>query len=63
MGPRVVPYSALGLMALDPMAQIGERVPQTPPGLLVLIGSFVLFGLGTAAAITREKWRRTAQPQ
>jgi hypothetical protein len=55
-GPRIVPYTALASMALEPVCKIAAGVPETPAGVLVLIGSFALFALGTVAAMTKERW-------
>jgi len=33
-------------------------VKSAPMGLLAVVGSFMLFGLGTLAAITKHKWTR-----
>ena len=55
-GPRVVPYAALTVMAMEPCCAIAAMVPQTPQGILLLIGSFALFGLGTLLAMTKERW-------
>lgn len=58
-GPRVVPYTALGLMAMEPVCEIAVLLPKMPAGVLVLIASFALFALGTAAAMTKDRWRHS----
>jgi hypothetical protein len=55
-GPRVLPYAALALMSMEPICKIASKVPETPAGVVLLIGSFALFALGTVAALTKERW-------
>ena len=58
-GPRVVPIAALLSMLAGPGNFAAARLQATPAGLLAVIGSFLLFGLGTLAALTRQRWQRT----
>jgi len=55
-GLRIVPYVALAVMALEPIRQNALKAPDAPPGVLLLIGSFALFALGTVAALTKQRW-------
>ena len=38
--------------------QSALTVQSTPTGLIAVISSFLLFGLGTLAALTRQRWRK-----
>ena len=52
-GPRIVPIAAL-LVALSGPADAGVHRLQTAPiGILAMIGSFLLFVVGTLAALTK----------
>jgi hypothetical protein len=35
------------------------KTQTTPAGVLAVIGSFVLFALGTVAALTKHRWHKT----
>jgi hypothetical protein len=37
-----------------------DRLHSAPSGLLAVVGSFVLFALGTAAALTKHRWQRNS---
>jgi hypothetical protein len=54
--PLVVPASAAFVLLLKPEGTLTARVQMMPTPLLVVISSFVLFGLGTLAALTKSKW-------
>jgi hypothetical protein len=54
--PLVVPASAVFVLLLKPEDSLTARVQTMPTPLLVVITSFVLFGLGTLAALTKSKW-------
>jgi len=53
-----VPAAAALVMLSGPACGTAEGVRTMPPGLLAVMGSFLLFGLGTAAALTRHYWQR-----
>jgi hypothetical protein len=55
-GPSVVPIAALLVMLSGPGNFAAGKLQSTPIGVLAVIGSFVLFGLGTVAALTRHRW-------
>jgi hypothetical protein len=56
--PLVLPISA-GLVALcHPINFVVVKTQTTPTGVLAVIGSFVLFALGTAAALTKHRWHK-----
>ena len=55
-GPRLIAGAGLAVAACGP-AILGEReLTCLPEGLLILIGSFGLFALGTVAALTKSRW-------
>jgi hypothetical protein len=54
--PRLVPIAA-GVCLLVALAHHAFDIAKaSPTGLLAIIGSFLLFGLGTVAALTRSAW-------
>ena len=52
----VVPAAAVLVALSGPGSATADGVQSAPVGLLAVIASFVLFGLGTAAALTRRYW-------
>ena len=55
---RVILGSAVGVLFGELLLKSLELVKTTPPGVIALVGSFILFAAGTVAALTREKWNR-----
>ena len=49
-GPKVVPVGALMVVLSGPSDLAANTVQRTPIGLLAVVGSFALFGLGTILA-------------
>jgi len=60
-GARVVPAGAALSFLAAPANSFFDRL-QTSPGLLAVLGSFALFGLGTWAALTKHRWLPVAMP-
>jgi hypothetical protein len=54
-GPKVIAYSAGTVVGWGPLFLGGERLLRAPDGLLMLLGSFALFGLGTFAALMKVR--------
>ncbi len=54
--PIVVPIAASLVLLAQPGDFLAGKLHSTPDGLLALMGSFFLFGLGTLAALTKSKW-------
>lgn len=54
----VIPGAAILAMISGPGANAVENVRTMPLGLLAVIGSFLLFGVGTVAALTRTYWHK-----
>lgn len=60
--PLALPIAA-GLVALcHPTHFVILKTQAAPAGVLYLVGSFVLFGLGTLAALTKHRWHKHPQP-
>lgn len=57
---RVVVASALVSLLATPANYLVDKIRSSPTGLLAVVGSFLLFGLGTAAALTRSSWNHSA---
>ncbi len=61
--PLAVPIAA----ALVLLARLGDflvavRMQAAPTPLLVVVGSFLLFGVGTLTALTKSRWNPPAAP-
>jgi len=54
-GPVAVLGAALLVLLSAPVHGVGVRVGSTPAGLLAVFGSFLLFGLGTLAALIKHQ--------
>ncbi len=54
--PIAVPIAASLVLLAQPGDFLAGKLQSTPDGLLALLGSFLLFGLGTLAALTKSKW-------
>lgn len=60
--PLALPVAA-GLVALcHPAHFLILKTQVAPAGVLYLVGSFALFGLGTLAALTKHRWHKHSQP-
>ena len=58
-GSPVVPAAAALAMLSGPTRSTSASLYSVPAGLMAVIGSFLLFGLGTLAALTKHRWNRT----
>lgn len=54
----VVPLAAILVMLASPGSATVTSVRAASVGLLAVIGSFLLFGIGTLAALTRQHWHK-----
>jgi hypothetical protein len=52
----VVPISAIAVILSGPCNSTAGKLHTIPAGIIAMAGSFLLFGLGTAAALTRHRW-------
>jgi hypothetical protein len=58
-GPVAVPVAALLVVLSTPFHLATTQLKSAPAAVLAVIGSFVLFGLGTLAAVMRHKWENS----
>lgn len=54
----VIPVSAMLILLTAPVHWCGQHASQLPTGLVAIGASFLLFGVGTLAAFTRQRWLR-----
>lgn len=52
----IVPISAASVLASEPAMIVGKWLNGDTPGMLAVIGSFILFALGSIAAFSKPKW-------
>ena len=55
-GPLPVPLAAALALLTVPGNITADKLHTAPPGLLAVVGSFLLFGLGTLVAVSRRRW-------
>ncbi len=60
-GTRIVPLAALLVAFSGPADSSLRQLHSAPAGVLAVIGSFLLFALGTLAALTRHRWQSEDQ--
>jgi hypothetical protein len=60
--PLAPAVAAVLVLLLQPADFTAGKLHSTPAGLLAVLGSFLLFGLGTLAALTRSKWHGPTAP-
>jgi len=58
-GPRILVIAALLAILSGPTGSGAVKLKTVPVGVLAVMGSFVLFAIGTAAAVTRHRWHKT----
>jgi hypothetical protein len=59
--PFILPITAILVLFSGPGNAFAGKVHSTPIGPLAVIGSFLLFALGTVAALTKHRWHHGAQ--
>jgi hypothetical protein len=57
-GPRIVPIAVLLVVLSGPAGSGAMRLKTFPAGVLAVVGSFVLFAIGTATALARHRWHK-----
>jgi hypothetical protein len=57
-GPRIVALAAGATLLTGPGDVTVEKVHSIPVGILAVLGSFLLLGVGTLLALTRPRWLR-----
>jgi len=55
-GSRLVPLAAGMCLLVAPAHPVFDIAKTSPTGLLAIVASFLVFGLGTLAALTRNAW-------
>lgn len=55
-GPRIIPVAASLVMLSGPTHFTAAKLQSAPVGLLAVIGSFLLLGLGTLTALKKHRW-------
>jgi hypothetical protein len=56
-GPRIIAWSGAAVMWWGPLYLAGRHLLRAPEGVLELLASFALFGLGTRAALCKARRR------
>lgn len=56
--PVAVPLAGLLVALCSPANLVLGKLQSAPAGLVAVVGSFLLFGLGTLAALTKSRWSR-----
>lgn len=56
--PLVIPVTAAMVALCHPVNLAVIKTQSTPTGVLAVIGSFLLFAFGTAAALTKHRWHK-----
>jgi hypothetical protein len=60
---RLVPSAATLVLFAGPATAFVERVLRLPAPPLIVFGSFLCFGFGTIAALTRHRWHRSSSDE
>jgi hypothetical protein len=58
----IVPAAAFLVLLSGPGNIMAQMACTMPVGLMAILGSFVLFGFGTIAALTRSRWHKAPAP-
>ncbi len=62
-GPTAVLLAAVLVLLAEPSHLAAAQLKAAPAGLLAVLGSFLLFGLGTLGAATKHRWGAAASSQ
>jgi hypothetical protein len=54
----ILPAASIMTVLSGPGNTLVKAIETAPAGLLAVIGSFLLFAFGTAAALTKHRWHR-----
>jgi hypothetical protein len=60
--PVALPVAAGLVMVSSPVHFLTIKVQTAPTGLLYVVGSFLLFGVGTFVALTKHRWHKHPHP-
>jgi hypothetical protein len=56
----ILPAASILTVLSGPGNFLVQAIQSAPMGLLAVLGSFLLFALGTAAALTKHRWHKTS---
>jgi hypothetical protein len=56
----ILPAASIVTVLSGPGNALIQAIQSAPMGLLAVVGSFLLFALGTVAALTKHRWHRTS---
>jgi len=56
--PRIVPVASAVVALSGPVSLAVTKTQTAPTGVLAIVGSFGLFAVGTAAALTKHRWHK-----
>ena len=59
-GPRVLPVASLLVASTGPGVSAFRQIQYAPIGVLAIVGSFLLFALGTWIALSKHRWNKIA---
>jgi len=62
-GPLIIPISGFIVMATAPGRLLWDLLRDASVGLLALLGSLLLFGVGTLLAWMKHRWHQSDQPR
>jgi hypothetical protein len=60
--PALLPLAAVVVLLGQPGDFAAVRLHTTPAGFVAMMGSLLLFALGTLAALTKSRWNRAPSP-
>jgi hypothetical protein len=60
---QILPISALFVLLSKPAVILGNWLNRETPGMLAVVGSFLLFALGSIAAFSKPKWWRSGSKE
>jgi len=60
--PRIVPIASAAVALSSPLSLTVSKTQTAPMGVLAIAGSFVLFAIGTAMALTKHRWHKHEPP-
>jgi len=61
-GPKLIPYSACAVAGVGPARHVAQYVLRAPDGVLILLGSFALFAVGTLIAFRKGEGVKSVIP-
>ena len=62
-GPRIIPLAAVLVASSGPGDSGIGQLRAAPLGILAMMGSLLLFALGTLVALTKHRWNKEDPPR